>query len=799
MQGNHFGGSNIPKCLGDLRRLTILNLAWCNLSGSVPAELAALTRLEMLSLNGNKLSGSLPEQLAELKALTTLELEDNALTGLVPNFPFSSIRSCYLQSQWHANQYSCPLPPNSSFCQPHPPTCYPGSVTSWPALRTALQHANASDIAVHFSHDFNTSSYDGAILIRELLNHRVVIDAKHAVLDARHVRDRFFIIESNTGEVVLQNFVFLNSNCPAVPSAECKRCGNHNGCSIYVDGTVSISITRTRIAWEAAYSVKSQHNGGGLFAHNGAHVEIRDSSISGCRQIRGWGSALSIEGASLVMFNTLIFNNTNACPVYLSRSKALVKNCIFESNDGWGGSAIAIAEDTESKEVNAYSVQIRSTQFTSNRGYGNSWTIQVSCGANGTCASQYCCQNCSFANNTPRDVNRSIVSFQCPEPATSTAAPTTTTAAPATTSAPAPVPAFPTPKPIKGSSVPFTVAGSCLVAIIVVAVVVATKKQLDKKRKGPLNKPLLEDNSIDSELLVLRDAAEFDIETGAPINAASQQLCVLQWQAGEPESVRQLPYSQIEVATGGFGAANRLAGGGSCTVFQGSLFGLMEVAVKQLHSDADEWNNTQFETEMQLLCTVTHDNICCLLAFSADGPSRCLVLELCTGGALDTRLACKAVGEGPKPEPLKWAERLAIAVGIASALVHLHLHRPQLLHRDLKAANVLIDGAGKAKVADFGTVREGPTKQSGDTHMQTERRVGTRVYMYVAFMPLLLIVHLCGMGSNTYFSPPTHTHPPHTHPPIPPARPPTPPHPTGRMSTPSLVSIRRRRTATPSA
>ena len=200
-------------------------------------------------------------------------------------------------------------------------------------------------------------------------------------------------------------------------------------------------------------------------------------------------------------------------------------------------------------------------------------------------------------------------------------------------------------------------------------------------------------------------------------------------EGGEPESVRQLPYSDIEAATGGFGAASRLAGGGSCTVFRGSLFGLLDVAVKQLHSDADEWNNAQFETEMQLLCTVTHECICCLLAFSTDGPQRCLVLELCTGGSLETRLACTAVGGGAPPEPLKWPERLAIACGIASALDHLHSHRPQLLHRDLKTANVLLDGAGNAKVADFGTAREGPTKQSGDTHMQTERRVGTRMYM----------------------------------------------------------------------
>ena len=269
------------------------------------------------------------------------------------------------------------------------------------------------------------------------------------------------------------------------------------------------------------------------------------------------------------------------------------------------------------------------------------------------------------------------------------------------------------------------VAGSCLAAIAVVAVAVAKKWQRDKQRSAPLNKPLLEESG-DSELLVLRDTAKFDIETGAPTNTAAQRLCMLQWVAGEPESVRELPYVDIEAAAGQFGPANQLASGGSCTVFRGNLYGL-DVAIKQLHTDADEWNNTQFETEMRLLCTVTHENICELLAFSADGPQRCIVLELCTG-ALDTRLACTAVGDGPPPQPLTWHERLGIAVGIASALVHLHSRCPQMLHRDLKTANVLLDAANKAKVADFGTAREGPT-DNGDTHVVTQRRVGTRIYM----------------------------------------------------------------------
>jgi hypothetical protein len=132
------------------------------------------------------------------------------------------------------------------------------------------------------------------------------------------------------------------------------------------------------------------------------------------------------------------------------------------------------------------------------------------------------------------------------------------------------------------------VAGFCLVAIIAAAAAYAKKRRLDRNnRDGAMTKPLLEDTN-DSELLELRDAAEFNMETGAPTNAAAQKLCMLQWRAGEPDSVRDLPHGDIAAATGGFSPANRLAGGGSCTVFQGSLYGL-DVAVKQLHADADEW------------------------------------------------------------------------------------------------------------------------------------------------------------------------------------------------------------------
>jgi serine/threonine protein kinase len=126
------------------------------------------------------------------------------------------------------------------------------------------------------------------------------------------------------------------------------------------------------------------------------------------------------------------------------------------------------------------------------------------------------------------------------------------------------------------------------------------------------------------------------------------------------------------------------------------------VAVKRLKDGAVAWEARQYASETALLSRVSHPNICGLLAISDDGPCKCLVLELCTGGALDRRLSCQASGAQPAPEPLPWQQRVRVAFGIASALSH--LHSLPMVHRDVKTANVLLDDRGSAKVADFGTV-----------------------------------------------------------------------------------------------
>ena len=233
----------------------------------------------------------------------------------------------------------------------------------------------------------------------------------------------------------------------------------------------------------------------------------------------------------------------------------------------------------------------------------------------------------------------------------------------------------------------------------------------------------------------LQTSPEFDAD-GAPVNELAMKQVGQEWRrpghAGASPRVIRLAFRALEGATDGFSKFNEIGRGASCTVFTARVFGVT-VAVKRLKEGSAEWEAKQFVAEMEFLCAVSHPSILALLAFSTDGPQRCLVLELCTGGALNERLACRAA-DGQQADPLQWQQRVQIAGDVAGALQHLHSLTPQMIHRDLKAANVLLDGvSGKAKVADFGTVREGvvqgPDGGTTLTHLVTGQVIGTPSYM----------------------------------------------------------------------
>ena len=88
-----------------------------------------------------------------------------------------------------------------------------------------------------------------------------------------------------------------------------------------------------------------------------------------------------------------------------------------------------------------------------------------------------------------------------------------------------------------------------------------------------------------------------------------------------------------------------------------------------------------------------------MLGVSIDGTRQCLVLEFCAGGALDRRLTRdrERLDSGSRVLMLGWKQRLQIAVGVGRGLVHLHSQDPPMIHRDVKAQNVLLTGEGKGE------------------------------------------------------------------------------------------------------
>lgn len=132
-------------------------------------------------------------------------------------------------------------------------------------------------------------------------------------------------------------------------------------------------------------------------------------------------------------------------------------------------------------------------------------------------------------------------------------------------------------------------------------------------------------------------------------------------------------------------------------------------------SRASKSEARQFAAEMALLTAVQQPNICRLLGVSTDGNRRCLVLEFCPSGTLETRLKRDQGLLESQVDFLGWKQRLHIAVGIVRALTHLHSIKPAMIHRDVNTQNVPLirercsdgDWLPNTKVfADFGDVQK---------------------------------------------------------------------------------------------
>ncbi|KAL6614363.1 hypothetical protein ACP70R_036633 [Stipagrostis hirtigluma subsp. patula] len=184
----------------------------------------------------------------------------------------------------------------------------------------------------------------------------------------------------------------------------------------------------------------------------------------------------------------------------------------------------------------------------------------------------------------------------------------------------------------------------------------------------------------------------------------------------------ELPIFDLETiaaATDGFSINNKLGEGGFGPVYKGKLEDGQEIAVKTL-SKTSAQGLDEFKNEVMLIAKLQHRNLVRLLGCSISGQERILVYEYMANKSLDySYLKSNVI--------LDWQVRYRIIEGITRGLLYLHQDsRYGIIHRDLKAANVLLDTEMTPKISDFGMAR---MFGSEETEINTRKVVGTYGYM----------------------------------------------------------------------
>ncbi|XP_042496006.1 proline-rich receptor-like protein kinase PERK1 [Macadamia integrifolia] len=178
-------------------------------------------------------------------------------------------------------------------------------------------------------------------------------------------------------------------------------------------------------------------------------------------------------------------------------------------------------------------------------------------------------------------------------------------------------------------------------------------------------------------------------------------------------------YEELAMATDGFSDANILGQGGFGYVHKGILPNGKEVAIKALKADSGQ-GEREFQAEIEIISRVHHKHLVSLVGYCMAGTQRILVYEFVPNNTMEFHL------HGKGRPIMDWPTRLKIALGSAKGLAYLHEDcHPKIIHRDIKAANVLLDFKFEAKVADFGLAK---FTSDANTHVST-RVMGTFGYL----------------------------------------------------------------------
>uniref|UniRef100_A0A0D6QTW4 Chitin-binding type-1 domain-containing protein n=1 Tax=Araucaria cunninghamii TaxID=56994 RepID=A0A0D6QTW4_ARACU len=180
----------------------------------------------------------------------------------------------------------------------------------------------------------------------------------------------------------------------------------------------------------------------------------------------------------------------------------------------------------------------------------------------------------------------------------------------------------------------------------------------------------------------------------------------------EEHSTFSFSYKVLEEATSNFSPANKLGEGGFGEIYKGTLSDGKQIAVKKLFvTRSSQAMMEEFVREVKIVSGFLHRNLVRLLGYCCQGQQRFLVYEFMPHLSLDKHLFEE------KGIYLSWAKRLEIIIGTAQGLAYLHEQsHARVVHRDIKASNILLDENLKAKIADFGLAKLFPEDK---THLMT--------------------------------------------------------------------------------
>ncbi|MCD9645418.1 hypothetical protein HAX54_034301 [Datura stramonium] len=210
-------------------------------------------------------------------------------------------------------------------------------------------------------------------------------------------------------------------------------------------------------------------------------------------------------------------------------------------------------------------------------------------------------------------------------------------------------------------------------------------------------------------------SGEFSIDYSGPGDLS------VEGHQGSGSELTFFSFSGVAAATSNFSSENKLGQGGFGPVYKGKLQCGVEIAVKRLSKKSGQ-GVEEFKNEIMLIAKLQHRNLVRLLGCCIEGEEKMLLYEYMPNKSLDSFLF-----EPVRQAQLSWRKRFNIIEGIARGLLYLHRDsRLRIIHRDLKASNILLDEEMNPKISDFGMARIFGGNQN---EANTNRVVGTYGYM----------------------------------------------------------------------